>query len=465
MYDDYAIEWLIIEHQLSEAMDYDIEDELFNEGIVTRGILTAGKVGASVPGHIVTKGIVNAGKIAYGGPLLYGGKYVAHSMKNYHPIQGMKNMGQFAGNLARSPMMRASFWGRLLNKLKELWQRFKNIISSLFKTNNSFVNSELTNVEAVIHKAMSNNASANKLYQMTFRDVYPYWLRQDVITQVTVPPFNINDTNMIQSLSDKNTFVNRYIRPLSRIDFNNPECTDNVKALFRGTNQATNIRFDQVAPHIKQISDTCKNTTAYVNRLQQEHRQNEQAANEAMRKLEQMETFQNQNNEVQAQDTAQTIMAIRNYISISQLIVGCKETIIQERYMQSVAIMRQILFQCKAVASKEEVANMEVANNTQVSDPLEGKSAVSRAIKKMRDPEGTKKEIQVSDEYRANLPTDKVQLQKEMLKIKANIDALKKDVGSLSSRLPKNQQERQYKLDQIDKFERRLAILAQQYNS
>ena len=46
MTEDYAIDWLNIELQLSEAVDYDIEEDMINEGIVTKGILLGGKLGA-----------------------------------------------------------------------------------------------------------------------------------------------------------------------------------------------------------------------------------------------------------------------------------------------------------------------------------------------------------------------------------------------------------------------------------
>ena len=446
MTEDYAIDWLNIELQLSEAVDYDIEEDMINEGIVTKGILLGGKLGA--------------------GAAIGAGKYVASSMKNYNPVQGVKNTGEMLGNVARSPLMRASFWGRLLNKLKELWQRFKNIISSIFKSNSAFVNTELANIDAVINKAMADNNVANKLYQLTFKDVYPYWTRQDIMDQIVVPPLNVNDRNMIQTLSDKNAFVNRYVRNLAKIDFQNPDCAENIKFLFRGSTGSMSVRFDQIAPYIRRISDSCKSTNALVARLQNEQRQNEQAANEAMRKLQELELSQNQ---AQAAEATQTILAIRNYISISQTILGCKETIVQERYMQSVRMLRHILFNCKAAATKQEIKNAEVARGTTVThDPLEGKSAPEKFIRSKLDPKGSRKEIEVDAEYNNSLPEDKIKLEKEILQVQQEIQKIEQYLAKVVNKTKlafssKEAAQQKYMRQQLDLYKRRLAVLVNKY--
>ena len=461
MYDDYAIDWLNIECQLSEALEYDTADEMLNEAGITRGLLGLANMAAAPAGRGLTKAALTVGKYGVGAPILYGGKAIAHDLKNYNPIQGAKNFGNLMGDIARSPMMKAGFWGNLLNKLKELWQRFKNIIASLFKTNNSFVNTELNNVEAIVSKAMSNNATANKLYQMTFKETYPFWMQQNTMEQIIVPPFNSGDKNMIQSLSDKNEFIRRYVRPLSRIDFNSGDCVQNVKNLFRGSDSPVNVRFDQIAPYIKQITNTCRNTNAYVNRLQQEHRQNEQAANEAMRKLEQMQMMQN--GQQDPSQIAQEILAIRNYISISQLILGCKETVIQERYMHSVSIMRQILYHCNA-ASKQEIKNAEVNNYTRTEDPLEGMSKGQQRKAMKQDPEGSQKQLYVNDEYKQSLPDKKKKIEKEIAQIQYEKEQIEAYLRKISSKLGKNKPQTDYMKEQLEAYNKRLAILTQRYN-
>ena len=429
---DFALEWQNIEYALNES-EFITLSEITGERLITsnpNAIKTIGRVGIGVPMLTVNAAARAAGKVA--------GGVARGTLKT-------------AKLIAKSRFGRADFWGKLIQRLKEIWQRFKNIISSLFKSNEDFIAKELYNAEAVLRNALSNKRIFNQ--NMNFDNIYPYWKSFNILLSIKINPLNTGNAYMMESLDNKNNFVTANIPALRNIDFDNSNCVEQLKQSLRGSSEPISIGIEEVAKNARSMVDFLRNKDTYLAQLEHEQNTVIRSAEDALRMVSNGQFGGNDDmsasyDRAEADAITKKAMRIRNFISLAQNIIGVKETIFNEYANQSLNLLRIALRKCSAVLSGE-VENTKMRHYidpSQLEDPETRDYGKIPFISKKADRADAlvnlnrKREVNIDDKYLETLPDDSAVLQKEIEKATKERDKLKafinnrKKIGASDSR-------------------------------
>ena len=474
MNENFAIEWENIEYALNES-----ELIALNE-VQTRPVYKMGFMGkaAAAPAAAVYKTGKNVAGMA------------VDSVRNWDPTQiGKKSVlgiTKTAGRIARGPLCQTPFWQRLLAKIREIWQKFKNVMSALFRTNQSFVNNELYNAEAIINNALAQDSvdgEQNNL-NITFKDIRPYWNGERYFNQIKIPPFDPNNQQMMDSLSDVNQFVATELRGLSNLDFNNGDCINQLTHYLSGGDPINCSLYDLV-PYIKNIISYCIDYKAILADLQRTQESLERAAQESISVIQRSGIMQETTNSGQfdsniennkINNVADTTMRINNYIRCVSRISGVQKTVVRDRYNQSINILREVLKKCRP-ASKSQIQNAEVNNKTEVTKPssneendkeykdnMWGRFQAKRDTnKKLAGNPASKGEIEITDNSLMNsLPNNEKKLKKRAERVNQE----KQEIANFikNKKISQNDPRFQALYDQYLSYEKHLAVINKKLN-
>ena len=478
---DFLLDWQNIEYALNESELITL-NEMDTTGKLFRVDLS-GLGGLAPAGKFVVK---KAGQ-AMMGPAFKDGKGLS-GLK-----QGFQNIGSNLGRIARNPLFKTEFWNRLKTKLRDLWLRFRNMIAALFRSNQGFVEKELDNVVAIVKNAQTqargvkNGWEGDILHHVKFNDLYPYWRSNSFVNNMYIPPLNINNSSMMDLLATPSDFLRIIIPGFNGMQYtNNQELAEQLKAIFRGNNgeKMTKCSGSSIMPYIEIIIDHCRDKDGVINRIKQDTDSLITAAQEAYNYINRMGVvqeagvnnygeFDNNVENMKAEQVLDTLTKIRNYISICQCINGVRETIVIERYNQAIYVCREILKQCSAPATKEQQQNAEMNRNITVTkesskneEPVKkrGKGIIGRmqarhdTKKKIMDPSKERGEIEVDEKYLNSLPSDMRKLTKRAEKVQQQRD----EIINFIKRKNITQDDGRFGplWDQVQDYEKHLAVLS-----
>lgn len=361
---ELLLEWENIEMELDEAFAYILDEETI--------ISESGYSGLGHQYYAGFRSAINSG-IGAGS---YVGRTAGRAVKEQigKSASAAKNFGATMANaasrIANNPLVHSKFWEVLVEKLKMIWQKFKNVISALFKSNQRLVQTEIYNIKAIVRKALEDPELGNKVNLFEIKNVYPYWKKHNIILK-PLPHLNMRDRQMLDSLMDKNAFVSKYLRDYIAFDFSMADVGQYLLDALRGagdTDGAKSMQIYEILPYIDIMLEWVKDIKGQETSLEREQNTIISAAEEAVRRIQSSgvenasnihnATDANINNRM-AEMIANDLTAVRNYISVVQTIQSVRMTIVKERSEQTLRIMREILMRCGAASS----ADIGVAKN------------------------------------------------------------------------------------------------------
>lgn len=238
------------------------------------------------------------------------------------------------------------FWLGIWEKIKTLWHNFVTKIDVLIKNKSGIVNKyqkEITTID------ISN---------VEFTEVYPYWNGANLLNKTSIPDFNLNNKKLMDALENESTFIHEFF-PYLGISGNEENVIQSIKNKFRGSETPINFKGASLKSKISNMIEFNMQYKSVKNKLQSDYKNIEKCVKTAIK------NYENNNINESFLFSESNKQDIKNKYKVftltCQKILGIKQTILEERFLQNDKIFRQILK--SSTSSIKTSKNNEIINN------------------------------------------------------------------------------------------------------
>ena len=269
--------------------------------------------------------------------------------------------------------------GRLMNRIKNLWDKFREKVISLTRSDKTYLN-KYKNI--ILNRPMVE--STFEMYD------FPNGVR--VMMNATVPRFNFQ--LLRDSLETEEKFIDTHFQRYKKKGLS---FTDGCKLIFRGSDAKKNFRSSNL--NVKEMYEFCMNYDKMIDVIKRDMKNIEDAANEAINIIDAINVntesvvYSSLRRSVLYEDDANTnptvtikkdskekdrladgasrasnddsksndIQRIMNYMRVTQNFLGCKMTVLQEVYKGYMYIIREHV---KSHIGTRNTSKPEQKNNT-----------------------------------------------------------------------------------------------------
>ncbi len=278
------------------------------------------------------------------------GGFVGKNIERVKSGELAAHLQKRAGTVTKA-IASGDFWKRMIQMIKEMWGKFRNVISSIFKSDENFINNELYNVRTILRNAVDSNTLKTGESDITVK-LYPYWLGHPHISKLDIPRLNVNDENMLNALNN-GTFMSTYIKGVDNIPYNDGNFTEALNTKFRGGPAEITMDLNTLNKTIDNIIRVCKDNTRIVRQLERSSSNLTAAANDALRLI----------NASHGADNTKLLMAIQQYQSLGNKVLACAKGVVSEGLRACINVCKKIMRSLRA-AGGNEVENERLRDET-----------------------------------------------------------------------------------------------------